>query len=102
MDLIQNFIGGACTIDKAECAKSSKLYDVYKDWCEANGDAKFSQKRFSQKLMDKGFKKEDRRDGAYWVGIAARPPTVSPKKDDDATTVAEAVPVSVTDMHFDA
>lgn len=92
MDLIQNFLGGACTIEKSASAKSSKLYDVYKDWCDANGDAKFSQKRFSQKLMDKGFKKEDRRDGAYWIGLTAAKPTVSGQDDQ---------PKSVNDISFE-
>lgn len=48
--------------------QSSKLHELFTAWCKAAGEREWSQKGFSQAMLDKGFEKKAS-DGMHWLGI---------------------------------
>jgi putative DNA primase/helicase len=49
--------------------KSSELYRHFVEWCDAEGEKRWSNKLFSMKWEDKGYVKAKLPDGMYWLGI---------------------------------
>lgn len=70
MDVITRFIDDCCTTSTQRCTKSSELYNRLKDWLKENGEYPLSNKVFSIRMQEKGFRKIERSTGNYWEGIA--------------------------------
>lgn len=86
-DLIGGWVEDCCLIDQHAKAASSSLYKSYSRWCEENGIASISQKRLTQKLLDRGLRKERETAGPMrnkWIiyGIVNTEPSL-PGSDSD-------------------
>ena len=53
--------------------KASELYSSYKSWAIENGEWAMSQRIFSNKLTEKGFKKTRKQQGRFYQGISLSP-----------------------------
>ncbi len=69
-DAIAAWITEACTSKPQDSARSSALFRSWSLWATAAGEFVGSQRRFSQKLTDRGFVKRHGRDGWTFQGIA--------------------------------
>ena len=63
----------AAKLSRKLCAalavRSSSIYAAWIAWCKSNGEAETSNKAFSLKLEEKGFKKTKRKNGVWFIGI---------------------------------
>jgi putative DNA primase/helicase len=74
-DTFEQWIEEKCALDPSYFATTAELFTSWKAWTEAAGEFTGSQKRLSQKLEARGFRR-DRRGGARdrgFYGIALRP-----------------------------
>jgi len=54
--------------------QAKQLYEPYKNWCEENGEKYETMKGFSQRLVERGFKKQKDGSGRVrYYGLALRP-----------------------------
>ena len=67
MDIMANFLSECCEVSTQLETRSQKLYEVYENWCRANGERPLTQTKFSLRLIEKGFKKEKTAIGAMWM-----------------------------------
>jgi len=71
-DTLSQWIEERCiTMPNCE-AKASALYADWKDWAEGAGEFVGSQRRFSQGLEDRGFRRQRRMDARMFAGIALK------------------------------
>jgi putative DNA primase/helicase len=72
-DILEDFIADCCDIDPAVEVGNKDLRKVYDKWCHDNGEKEISAKAFSQRLQEKGYKKEKSGSkGRYWRGIGLK------------------------------
>lgn len=69
MDAVAQFIDERCTVVEDLAVRSSALYQAWIAWCKNNGEAETSNKSFSLKVEEKGFKKARRGNGMWFSGI---------------------------------
>jgi putative DNA primase/helicase len=69
MDAVAQFIEECCTVIEDLAVRSSSIYGAWVAWCKGNGEAETSNKAFSLKLEEKGFKKTKRKNGVWFIGI---------------------------------
>ena len=72
MDAIGQFLA-----EKTEnCANSSlkagDLYEVYKDWTEANGEFRLNLRRFGTAIRERGFARFRNEKGVHYRGLQLR------------------------------
>lgn len=74
-DRLGQFIEEECVREPGAKARAKRLYEAYKKWSEQRGQGTWSQQRFSQALVDRGFESERDRDSRFYRGlkIANRP-----------------------------
>ena len=70
MDIITRFISDCCTTNKQRSTKSSELYKKYVEWSRDNNEFTLSQTKFSTRMQEKGYVKDVRSTGNYWLNIA--------------------------------
>jgi putative DNA primase/helicase len=71
-DIIAQWLDECCLVSsQAGSSRASVLYGSYKSWAEAGNEHVLSQRRFGQKLQDKGFNKRESH-GFVYDGIALR------------------------------
>jgi hypothetical protein len=59
-------------VGKLFATSSAQLFNNWKAWSEQNGERFESQCDFSQKLEARQYRKDHRREGAVFVGIALK------------------------------
>lgn len=70
-DVKQEFGLSGLIVDKTE--RAARLYQNYREWCmQTSGDRVISQKKFSQLLVDRGFKKTRDMAGVIFHGITIK------------------------------
>ena len=69
MDVLGQFIEERCGVLDGLAVQSSVLFNAWSKWCEANGEFKGTNKSFSLKLEEKGFKNKRRKSGIWFLGI---------------------------------
>jgi P4 family phage/plasmid primase-like protien len=69
MDVLGQFIDERCGVHDDLAVQSSVLFNAWSKWCEANGEFKGTNKSFSLKLEEKGFKNTRRKSGIWFLGI---------------------------------
>ena len=71
MDVLGEFIDEHCIVEDGAQAEFKILYEKYKDWTEAAGERKLSQKQFGQQLQERGFEsqKHSRTRRVTYLGI---------------------------------
>ncbi len=73
MDTIGDFLRDRCEEADGLSARSSAIYEAYKQWCQETGEKAESQKALSGRLEERGLKKERDMRGIFWSGIAVAP-----------------------------
>lgn len=68
MDVVARFIEQCCTICEGYRAKSTEIYQKYKQWAALNNEYAMSNTKFGTE-MSKKFKKVRNKDGWYYVGL---------------------------------
>jgi putative DNA primase/helicase len=71
-DAIGRWIEERCVIDRLQWTAGSLLYRDFSSWCEATGELRGTQKRFTQALESRGFSPQRTRDARGFAGIALR------------------------------
>lgn len=69
MDVIAGFLSDCCRTDTKLCIPSQRLYKRYQDWCRDNGERELTQKAFSMRMVEKGFKKFRTGNCIVWEAI---------------------------------
>lgn len=69
MDAVAQFIEACCTVLEGLAVRSSSIYTAWVAWCKSNGETETSNKAFSLKLEEKGFKKTKRKNGVWFIGF---------------------------------
>lgn len=73
MDLIGTFLEQCCVVDDDHTAQSSKLYDVFKAWCETQGEGSWKQRTFKERLREHGIDCVKRDGLMTFLGISIAP-----------------------------
>ncbi len=58
MDILGNFIAECCQTDSDAMIPVNNLYNLYKQYCETNGQSTLGKKMFNLKMVERGFKKD--------------------------------------------
>jgi putative DNA primase/helicase len=69
MDVLAGFLNECCRTDTKLCIPSQRLYKRYADWCRDNGERELTQKTFSMRMTEKGFKKYRTGSCIVWEGV---------------------------------
>jgi putative DNA primase/helicase len=75
MDNLKPFLDECCIFQPVLKAKSSQLYEVYRKWCEKEGEKPLHQRAFSMRLQERGFEKNRQGSGNFWEGIGIKDDT---------------------------
>jgi putative DNA primase/helicase len=75
MDIVGQFIFEHCITDENTSVRSSKLFDAWKSWAQANGESERSNKWFTGVIAERGYQKKSRSTGAWWSGIGLQADT---------------------------
>ena len=67
-DAIGGFIEAFCITGSAFKVRAGALYEVYKTYCEDSGESSLTQKRFGQRLTDRGFHRTTN-NGTWYTGV---------------------------------
>jgi putative DNA primase/helicase len=79
MDVLAGFLDECCEINqdphKAQLftTTAKELYEVYKQWCDRNGEYPETQRSFGMRLTERGLEREKGRYGWSWKGIRVLP-----------------------------
>ncbi|MCF6155699.1 MAG: hypothetical protein E3K36_10685 [Candidatus Brocadia sp.] len=57
MDVIGAFLSECCILTPEVKAKAGDLYELYKKWCESNGEFLLTQRIFGLRLAERGLEK---------------------------------------------
>lgn len=68
-DTLAAWLGECCIVKRTTDAKAADLYASYSEWCEANGERPEPQRRFGMRLTERGFQRQRRMVGIWWLGI---------------------------------
>lgn len=68
-DTLAAWLGECCIVKRTADAKAADLYASYSEWCEANGERPEPQRRFGMRLTERGFQRQRRMVGIWWLGI---------------------------------
>lgn len=69
MDVLAAWISECCVTGKRCEAKAADLYGSYTRWCESNGETPEAQRKWGMRLTERGFQRDRRMAGHFWVGI---------------------------------
>lgn len=73
-DVMAAWLKDCCIIKKLADAKAADLYASYSAWCEANGERPEPQRRFGMRLTERGFQRQKRMVGHFWLGVGLLAP----------------------------
>src|SRR5690606_23126095 len=73
MDVLAAFLEDCCETGIQEMqVSSSRLYEAYKAWCDRTGERAEKQRGFGLRMTERGFERDRKRDGYYYVGIGLK------------------------------
>lgn len=72
-DLLADFLDEQCLIGDAYRIKASLLYHNYRKWAEAGGEFVESQRKFGERMSEKGFQRHKSNSVNWWLGVTDRP-----------------------------
>jgi putative DNA primase/helicase len=72
MDLIAQWLADVCDVGPGLTTTGPNAYASFQNWCKQNGSAPFSNRRFSQKLVERGFIKTRSNTARGWDGLTCR------------------------------
>lgn len=68
-DTLAAWLSECCVVKRTADAKAADLYASYSTWCDANGERPEPQRRFGMRLTERGFQRQRRMVGIWWLGI---------------------------------
>lgn len=71
-DVLAAWLNECCVVKQLADAKAADLYASYSEWCEANGERPEPQRRFGMRLTERGFQRQKRMVGHFWLGVGLR------------------------------
>ncbi|MBZ5727448.1 MAG: bifunctional DNA primase/polymerase [Acidobacteriia bacterium] len=73
-DEVGRFLSECCILSKDSKArmKSSRLYELYKVWCEQNGEEPLTATAFGRRLTERGMSKQNTMKGVMCEGLSLR------------------------------
>lgn len=74
MDVLAVWLNDCCIVLRSATVKAADLYRSYVEWCEQSGERSEAQKKWGMRLTERGFAREARRNGIFYVGIGLRSP----------------------------
>jgi putative DNA primase/helicase len=75
MDPLKEFIEEEVVFGSGFEMRAAKLREMYTEWCRDQGVKNpMNRKKFNDRLKSLGIESVHREDGAYWAGVAPRPP----------------------------
>lgn len=78
MDVLAAWLADCCILGKRYEAKASDLYASYSDWCAASGETAEPQRKWGMRLTERGFTRQRRMVGIFWLGIGLKVPDHEP------------------------
>jgi P4 family phage/plasmid primase-like protien len=77
MDVLAQFIDEECVAYPQAKAPATELYRIYTNWCQDHGEKELTQKKFGQRLAERGFESFSYTSGGYkgrkgWRGIGRK------------------------------
>ena len=73
-DVLDRFLKEVCYVSNAvESTQSSLLFEHFQTWTEANNEFGLSQKVFSQKLIEKGYRRIEKNHRMFFSGVSIDP-----------------------------
>lgn len=72
MDLMAQWLADECEVGAEKQELVSTAYTSFARWCKLNGNAPFSNRRFSQKLTERGFTRTRTKFARSWAGFDCR------------------------------
>jgi len=71
-DALGAWLNEGTILDRSSKASSTELYRAFKVWCEIHGEYVPSQRDFSVKLEDRGFRKKKFHGSMFFLGVGCR------------------------------
>jgi P4 family phage/plasmid primase-like protien len=68
-DQVSRFVTECCYVGPTAYAKARPLYQAYRDWATSCGEHPMSDKKFSARMMDRGFQKKHTETGTVYLGV---------------------------------
>ena len=72
MDLIAQWLADDCEVAPGKAELGAVAYASFQHWCKQNGSQPFSNRRFSQKLVERAFVKTRTKSSRGWEGFECR------------------------------
>ncbi len=94
-DVLAAWISDRCIVKHTATASAEDLYASYSAWCEANGERPEPQRRFGMRLTERGFERQRRMVGIWWLGLGLLQPEAASTAEDWASTGGGIDPVSI-------
>ena len=69
MDVLAAWLAECCIVGKRYEVKAASLYGNYCAWCEQGGERPETQRKWGMRLTERGFMRERRMVGIFYVGI---------------------------------
>ena len=71
-DLIAQWLADDCEVAPGKAELGAVAYASFQHWCKQNGSQPFSNRRFSQKLVERAFVKTRTKSSRGWEGFECR------------------------------
>lgn len=68
-DVLAAWLADCCLVKRTADAKAADLYASYADWCQQSGEHPEPQRRWGMRLTERGFQRQRRMVGIFWLGI---------------------------------
>ena len=69
MDTLAAWLADCCVVKKLVDSKAADLYASYSAWCEQSGERPETQRKWGMRLTERGFQRQKRMVGHFWLGI---------------------------------
>ena len=70
MDVIGNFLNDCCIVKESSNIRIRELFKAYSDWCDDNNENAVSERFFSMRLKEIGYKQCRTSEARFWSGLA--------------------------------
>jgi putative DNA primase/helicase len=68
-DLLTGFLSDCVPESPSAQVRASDLYAAYRKWCDTNGESPTSGTKFGTRLTERGFGKQHKNTGYYYIGL---------------------------------
>jgi putative DNA primase/helicase len=68
-DQVSRFVTECCYVGPGASCKAKPLYQAYREWATSGGEHPLSDKKFSARMIDRGFQKKHIETGTVYLGV---------------------------------